>query len=100
MITKFIQRSPSVKKILSGLVLAILVHSGCRQDTIECLEPTFIHVVKHSGARSFRFSIHVNGRGFNPEKLKSPGNGLVNMKNRMKDFGRTFQITSRVGKGR
>ena len=34
MITKFVQRSPSVKKILSGLVVIILVHSGCRHDTI------------------------------------------------------------------
>jgi len=33
MITKFVQRSPSVKKIISGLIFLIFAQSGCRQDT-------------------------------------------------------------------
>jgi len=33
MITKFVQRSPLVKKIISGLIFLILAQVGCRQDT-------------------------------------------------------------------
>jgi signal transduction histidine kinase len=68
------------------------------------------NVVKHSGATrvdfrlsifDFRFSISIkdDGKGFKPEKLEFPGNGLVNMKKRMNDIGGEVLINSKPGLG-
>ena len=68
------------------------------------------NVVKHSGSKKvqvslvldehgFRILIKDDGKGFDPEKLEFPGNGLVNMKKRMKDIGGEFVIRSDVGGG-
>jgi len=68
------------------------------------------NVVKHSGATRvdirfsildsrFSISIRDDGKGFDPEKLEFPGNGLVNMKKRMKDIGGEIVIRSEVGAG-
>jgi signal transduction histidine kinase len=68
------------------------------------------NVVKHSGATGVdirlsmvdgRFSISVkdNGKGFDPGKLEFPGNGLVNMRKRMKDIGGEISIRSKAGAG-
>ncbi len=68
------------------------------------------NVAKHSGATrinlglkiidvGFRILIKDNGKGFEPEKLEMPGNGLVNMKKRMNDIGGEIVIRSKAGKG-
>jgi signal transduction histidine kinase len=68
------------------------------------------NVVKHSGATRVdirwsmvdgRFSISIkdDGKGFDPEKLEFPGNGLVNMKKRMNDIGGEIVINSEPGLG-
>jgi signal transduction histidine kinase len=44
-------------------------------------------------------SIRDNGKGFDPDKLEFPGNGLVNMKKRMNDVGGEFRINSKPGEG-
>ena len=68
------------------------------------------NVVKHSGAmkvdlrmkiENLRFTISIkdNGKGFEPEKLEFPGNGLVNMKKRINDIGGEIVILSEPGSG-
>jgi signal transduction histidine kinase len=68
------------------------------------------NVVKHSGASEvrvslvlnedgFRILIKDNGRGFEPDKLEFPGNGLINMKKRMNDIGGEIVIRSKAGEG-
>jgi len=68
------------------------------------------NVVKHSGAtkvlismkmdeRGFRIMVKDDGRGFDPDKLGFPGNGLINMKKRMNDIGGEFLIRSWIGEG-
>ncbi len=68
------------------------------------------NVVKHSGAsnvsivlemneKGFRIRIKDDGKGFDPDNLQFPGNGLVNMKKRMKEIGGSLIIHSETGKG-
>jgi signal transduction histidine kinase len=68
------------------------------------------NVMKHSGAtrvnlrlriEDFRFKIFIkdDGKGFDPGKLKFPGNGLVNMRKRMSDIGGEILIKSEPGSG-
>jgi signal transduction histidine kinase len=40
-----------------------------------------------------------DGKGFDPEKLELPGNGLVNMRKRMADIGGEILIKSESGLG-
>jgi signal transduction histidine kinase len=68
------------------------------------------NIVKHSGATKVRIILDINehgfrilikddGKGFNPGKLDFPGNGLVNMKKRMKEIGGELIIHAEPGKG-
>jgi signal transduction histidine kinase len=68
------------------------------------------NVVKHSGASNvsirlkieddgFKIEIKDDGKGFDPDKLEFPGNGLVNMKKRMEDIRGEFRIRSEAGFG-
>jgi signal transduction histidine kinase len=68
------------------------------------------NVVKHSGATGvdltlkvedskFKILIKDNGKGFDSDNLEFPGNGLVNMKKRMKDIGGEILIRSEPGSG-
>jgi signal transduction histidine kinase len=68
------------------------------------------NVVKHSGAARvdirlsivdgrFSISIRDDGKGFDPENMAFPGNGLVNMKKRMNDIGGEILIKSEPGFG-
>lgn len=43
--------------------------------------------------------IQDNGKGFCPESLNRPGNGLVNMRKRMEEIEGTFTLESREGGG-
>jgi signal transduction histidine kinase len=68
------------------------------------------NVVKHSGASNvsirlkieddgFKIEIKDDGKGFDPDKLEFPGNGLVNMKKRMEDIGGEILIRSQKVEG-
>jgi len=63
------------------------------------LNPLSLKERGRKGERSLILSIRDNGKGFNPDNLEFPGNGLVNMKKRMKDIRGTFNITSVMGEG-
>lgn len=47
---------------------------------------------------TFHFSVHDNGTGFDPERVKH-GNGLLNMKERAATMNGKFTHTSKVGEG-
>ncbi len=68
------------------------------------------NVVKHSDAKSvtitlevfeggFRIGVKDDGKGFDPERLEFPGNGLVNMRKRMEEIGGDLLILSKPGEG-
>jgi len=81
-----------------------------RRNVYLVVRESLHNVVKHSGAsrvnlrlkvedQGFKISIKDDGKGFDPDKLEFPGNGLGNMKKRMDDIGGEFFIRSEVGKG-
>jgi len=51
------------------------------------------------GERLWRLSIRDNGKGFDPDKLEFPGNGLINMRKRMTEIDGEFIIRSTPGEG-
>jgi signal transduction histidine kinase len=68
------------------------------------------NVVKHSGATSVEISLTLNdhgfniiitddGKGFDPDKLEFPGNGLINMRKRMCDIGGELIMKSKNAAG-
>ena len=40
-----------------------------------------------------------DGKGFDPERLELPGNGMVNMKKRMEEIGEKLLIRSKTEEG-
>jgi signal transduction histidine kinase len=50
-------------------------------------------------SNQFIIIIRDNGKGFDPEKPELPGNGLINMRKRMRDIGGSIHIRSEVGAG-
>jgi signal transduction histidine kinase len=81
-----------------------------RRNVYLVVRESLHNVVKHSGAskiwismkmneHDFKIAIKDDGKGFDPVNLKFPGNGLTNMRKRMKDIGGDFKITSLSGKG-
>lgn len=46
-----------------------------------------------------RFTVADNGRGFSPDDVRTFGNGLLNMRNRMEQTGGTAEVSSEPGAG-
>ena len=93
-------------EILPGKALTVEV----RRNVYLVVRESLHNVVKHSGAakvwismkmneHGFKIAIKDDGAGFDPGNLEFPGNGLINMRKRMKDIGGDFKITSVSGKG-
>ncbi len=89
-------------------VMALTVET--RRNIYLVVREALHNVIKHSEATRVdirlsivdgRMSISVrdDGKGFDPEKLEFPGNGLVNMKKRMKDIRGEVLIRSEIGSG-
>jgi signal transduction histidine kinase len=68
------------------------------------------NVGNHSGAMEvlismkvnehrFRITVKDDGNGFDSDKMEFPGNGLVNMRQRMKDIGGEIVVKSKPGIG-
>jgi signal transduction histidine kinase len=78
-----------------------------RRNIFLSVKETLHNVVKHSGAtkviisiqtgEKIRISIQDNGRGFNPDAVRSFSNGLGNIVKRMKDIGGFAEISSHSG---
>jgi signal transduction histidine kinase len=74
------------------------------------LQEFFSNVIKHAGATTIHVylnykptELHIramdNGCGFDPQKIKSKGIGLGNMKNRAKLIGAKYALRPQIGKG-
>ncbi|HEX3800076.1 MAG TPA: ATP-binding protein [Verrucomicrobiae bacterium] len=81
-----------------------------RRSLLMAIKETLNNVVKHSGATEVTLQIRWqrqnlivvvqdNGKGFDAAKARTERNGLINMSQRMKEFGGTCLVTSQVGKG-
>jgi signal transduction histidine kinase len=81
-----------------------------RRNIYLVFRETLNNIVKHSEASKvwialrkdddeLFISIKDNGRGFDQENLAKPGNGLVNIKKRMKDIGGQIEIATEPGQG-
>jgi signal transduction histidine kinase len=81
-----------------------------RRNVYLVVRESLHNMVKHSGAakvwitmkmheHGFKITIRDDGAGFDPGNLEFPGNGLINMRKRMKDIGGDFKITSVSGEG-
>lgn len=86
----------------------ILGWKDCRNIYL-LVKETVNNAIKHAGASSIviecsitdqiQFSIADNGRGFNPDTLKTNGNGLPNYKKRVEKLGGSYQIITAVREG-
>lgn len=73
-------------------------HSGAARVEIRF---TIDDIMSRGQSPRERFTILIrdDGKGFDPDKLEFPGNGLVNMRKRMNDIGGEFYIKSAKGSG-
>lgn len=96
----------NLPEILPNKALTVEV----RRNVYLVVRESLHNAVKHSGAakvwismqlneHGFKIAIRDNGAGFDPGNLEFPGNGLINMRKRMKDIGGDFHISSAPGKG-
>ncbi len=102
---------------LQGEMPHLAMSAEVRHNLFVAFEESLSNVLKHSGASQVRIELGVgegrlymnvsdNGRGFeNPPDQARPadagpeGNGLVNMRQRLRDVGGQCTIRSRVGQG-
>ena len=84
--------------------------SELRRNLFLTVKEAVHNVVKHAGASKVHtelsFSEHLlrvavadNGKGFDEKKIKSWGNGLINMRKRMEESGGTFVIETSIISG-
>jgi signal transduction histidine kinase len=67
------------------------------------------NAIKHAGAdiitieccitNQLQFSITDNGKGFNPDTIKTNGNGLLNYKKRVEKLNGNYELCSNPGEG-
>ncbi len=78
----------------------VVKHSGATKVVITFTPQTPLCEGERWGEeRSFKISIHDNGKGFDPGKFEFQGNGLINMKKRMHEIGGALVIHSIIGRG-
>jgi signal transduction histidine kinase len=81
-----------------------------RRSLLMAIKETLNNAVKHSEATELRLQIkwqrpglvvvvQDNGKGFDPMKIGSERDGIINIKQRMKELEGNCQIVSQVGKG-
>lgn len=81
-----------------------------RRNVYLCIREALHNIVKHSKAGKvmitvqndhdwFTVSVKDNGNGFDSDNMKWHGNGLINMKNRMKVIGGETTIRAKSGEG-
>lgn len=86
----------------------LVVSGEVRRNVFLVVKEALHNVVKHSGAKEvamdfshegklFKFTLHDNGKGIDPEKINTFGNGLRNMKKRMEDLGIKYSIENKNG---
>ncbi|HKJ81936.1 MAG TPA: two-component regulator propeller domain-containing protein, partial [Ignavibacteriaceae bacterium] len=91
-------------------VPALLLSAVLRRNIFLVIKESLHNIIKHSQAsevmftisvldRSFSVEIKDNGKGFSIERSLGSGNGLANIKKRIKDIGGTVNIESSADKG-
>ncbi len=81
-----------------------------RRNIFLVAKESFNNIAKHAWANKVEISIvqtsslltltiHDDGKGFAPDKVRQFSNGLTNMKNRIEQVGGIYTITSEQGKG-
>ena len=86
------------------------LRTDVRHDVFLALKEAFTNALKHSRATEIWLrlelretevciSVKDNGRGFDPQKLASGGNGLENMKSRLAECGGRVMFFSAPGQG-
>ena len=81
-----------------------------RQEIFLAFKEALTNIVRHAQAtqvwlrisvREDRLTVELadNGRGFNPHECKTGGDGLTNMKERLKSLGGDCEITSKIQNG-
>lgn len=84
--------------------------SELRRNLFLTVKEAMHNIVKHSGAKNVKFSLIIDhlrlemiiqddGNGFEMEKTKQWGNGLINMRKRLEEMGGHFEIKSFVNEG-
>lgn len=92
------------------MIPALKLSAEARRNLFLAVKEALHNVQKHSGASEVRLGLAIkggqleieiqdNGKGFCPESLNRPGNGLVNMRKRMEEIEGTFTLESREGGG-
>jgi signal transduction histidine kinase len=76
-----------------------LVVREALHNVVKHSEATKVWISMNMNEHGFKIAIKDDGAGFDPGNLEFPGNGLINMRKRMKDIGGDFKITSKSGKG-
>ncbi len=83
---------------------ALVIRGEMRRNIFLCVKESVHNIIKHAGAdwlkieisfdnKRLVISVEDNGKGFNPEKIKT-GNGLPNMKKRIQGMGGNWTATS------
>jgi signal transduction histidine kinase/ligand-binding sensor domain-containing protein len=86
------------------------VSATFRRNLLLVLKESLTNVIKHARANEvcvhleitrpyLRLRIQDDGRGFDAEKSRGTGNGLGNMRQRVRDLGGEFSFNSASGKG-
>ncbi|WP_148707263.1 ligand-binding sensor domain-containing protein [Chitinophaga skermanii] len=85
----------------------VKLSGGTRRNIYLAVKESLHNVVKHAQAtevtveilvgKNLHITIHDNGKGFDPEKVRLFGNGLKNIQKRMQVVGGTAEITSQNG---
>jgi signal transduction histidine kinase len=81
-----------------------------RRNIFLALKESFNNIGKHAWCnnvkviiserdREIKITVQDDGKGFEAERIRQFGNGLVNMKHRIEQIGGTYEITSETGIG-
>jgi signal transduction histidine kinase len=81
-----------------------------RRNIFLTIKETFNNIAKHAWCNNVNITIQEspsliniiiadNGKGFDADKIRSFGNGLINMKNRVEQVGGKYNIEAEPGKG-
>jgi signal transduction histidine kinase len=95
---------------MDNAIRSLEIHGEMRRNIFLILKESINNIFKHSGANKVLIrinaattglSMHIidNGKGINPEKLSSTGNGLKNLQTRAANLGGIISFENQIGGG-